>query len=200
MISLQTECGYTSCTFDLGGGVAYSRTRGGVLTAVETGTAIWRARYETKPLTNAERDAWRGWAAGLRQSLGPFRGVTVLHRRPLRHRAGGAPGSGLCTVGSVSGASAVLTGVAAGTVLSQGDFVAVGDPSFRTLHIITRTPTENGTSRGIEVSPAIRSDQVGDEVILNSPWAAMMIEPGTFSAATGVGRAPVTFDAIQVLR
>ena len=67
---------------------ARSSTRGGQPQAVELAPALWRMKFTTRPLEEAEAEVMRSWLQSLRGGVKLFKAYDPLRAYPLAYPAG----------------------------------------------------------------------------------------------------------------
>lgn len=171
----------------------FSRTAGGVTTAKDMGTPLWRATYQSRAMRPNELDAWRAKFSTLEGSLQRFMGRSLSRCYPIAYPNGQGMGNvtnvKVATI-NANNKSFALSGLPAGYKASVGDYVQIAANLYQVVDI----------SNGFEVRPHLApGTAVGNAVLLVRPSVPMIIIPGTLisTADPVMGRGAITFQAIE---
>lgn len=171
----------------------FSRTAGGVTTAKDMGTPLWRATYQSRAMRPNELDKWRAKLNTLEGSVQRFMGRATSRCYPIAHPNGQGMGNvtniKVATI-NASNKSVTLSGLPAGYKASVGDHIQIGQRLYQIVDTVT----------GFEVRPHLApGTAVGNVVVLVNPSVPMIILPGTLTttADAATGRGAVTFQAIE---
>lgn len=196
--SLLTEL--PRCVFDYEPLGAMSRTAGGMVTFQETaGGSLWRLSLTTKPLKRSEYDSLHAWFLSLRGGAKSFKAYDPHRCFPLAYGPDYPDGAGSVT--SVDGDTIDLAALAAGQIVSAGDYISFPYVGGQALVKALETATANGSGviEGLTVGPWQRTGGTLPAVAtLVRAWCEMRPVPGTW-AGERTGIDPVSFEAIQTL-
>lgn len=179
-----------------------SMTASGTSLVKDLGPQLWRAYYETVPLSRSD-------ALDLETDLLTLHGGAHLFegydpRRPLP-KSDAVTLLDAVTIHSIRSDRLALrlTGLPAGFVISKSDYMSIDDGS--NLHLLRAamggTASGAGLSPWIEVRPGLRPQlDVGDAVALRYPCARFMIEKDSVSRQrVGMLDDAISFTALQVI-
>lgn len=182
-----------SVQFDLQYRQEFSRTAGGVTTAKDMGTPLWRASYQSRILLPNELDHWRARLSSLDGSMQHFMGRPLSRCYPIAYPNGRGLGDvSAVTVASIgsNNKSVVLAGLPSGYKASIGDYIQITTKLYQVVD----------TSTGIEIRPHLAPGTVfGNPVALVRPSVPMIILPGSLSSTSDAssGRGSISFQAIE---
>ncbi|CDZ43198.1 Hypothetical protein NGAL_HAMBI1146_59710 [Neorhizobium galegae bv. officinalis] len=178
--------GYTAVDLVLNDGVTASRTRGKLTNYTQGIDPFWEVSLTSLPLTYSQFSAVEAWWFSLRGGTAS-KGVRFRHPHvcyPQAHRQNQAPADDDGNLISVTEGNVLNVGsVAAGLLLSEGDFVGVEYQARTYLGKVTEV-SGVGTSRAIRVEPPPYTAvaQANAVVRFVRPPLVMRPVPGSFSA------------------
>lgn len=189
------------CTsFDLHARQEQSRHASGRTRTKDFGQPLWRGAWVSTSLSANRLDALRARIEHAMVSQMTFKAWQSSRCRPIAH-----PGTATLPTGELSAIGdddktvrvADLTGI----TLSVGDMLRIAPSSgsggglYRVLESATGTPTNLFT-----IEPHLWPGTVtGQDVVIDKPWVAMTIDPGSMSASADprTGRGSVSFAATE---
>ena len=191
-------------TFQLQFRQEFSRTAYGTTLGKDLGPALWSPSYTTVPMYADD-------ALGYEAKLNSLDGVIQqFEAGDLRRPYPKAYPSGTCHDGTLLSVSAnnkamALSGLAAGQVVSAGDYLSFDYGASRALHQAVETVTANGSgvTAEFEVRPHIRPGftlSPAMAVKLKNPRGIFCLVPGSVeSRVQNALFTVVSFQAIQVV-
>jgi len=185
-----------------------SLTGGGNPAAASLAPPLWRARFQTPRLGDADAGTWTAWISALRGGLRMFKGVP--RRWPITYPAGfagltvgGSPfsGSGSISAIATSRDQISISGLPAGFVLQAGDYLSVPSASRQLLHLVTESGTANGSGvASVSIEPVLRQGiTTGAAVLAASPWCEMVLIGSPVVARDTLRLGTLQFEGRQVL-
>lgn len=183
------------CTsFDLFARQEQSRHASGRTRTKDFGQPIWRGAWVSTSLSANWLDALHARINHAMNSQMTFRGWKLSRCRPAAH-----PGSATLPQGTLHTIGAddktVRFAGLAGVALSIGDMVRIGSGLYELLEATTGNPTALAT-----IQPHLwPGTATGQAVVIDKPWVAMTVDPGSLSANTDprTGRGSISFTATE---
>ena len=186
-------------------------TRGGLQQVANTGVDLWRAKYETPPLSKSDALEWRAWLHSLRGGARLFKAWDPVRRYARAYpsgyggltRAGGGSFDGTANLSAIASARDALTlsTLPVGFKLGAGDLLSFAMGDLQALHevIIGGTAAIDGTL-AVTIEPTLSLPAVtGVTVSLAQPWFKAVVTANSISGPWQLGqRMPVAFTAMQV--
>lgn len=186
--------------------------RSGNTIAKALGPSLWRGRWQSAVMEEADFGTVRAWYATL-LSYESFLGYDKLREYPVRYRdgwgaftVGGSPFSGNGTLNNVNANTVDVTlgALPVGLILSPGDYIsfAYGSSDSRALHMVVDGGTASGSGNvTVEVRPHVRVGwSAGATVRLFRPHSKFIMVPGSWSGSADYRRhGQVSFEALQSL-
>ena len=179
-----------------------SRTAGGRTLAKDHGSALWMATYTTIELPNDDALAYEAALNSLDGAIQAFEAGDLRRVYPRQYPDGTGANDGV--LASVPSAKSItLSGLAAGQVVSAGDYLSFTYGSSRALHQAVETIAANGSgvTGEFEVRPYIRAGYtLSAAVKLKTPRGLFTLMPGSVSSKISRSLfSVVTFKAVQVV-
>lgn len=193
-LDLLTDFPGWSVSFDLQARQEQSRSAAGRTRVKDFGQPIWRASYVTTNLSANTLDRWKAVIGHAEVSQKTFMAVPLSRCRPIAH-----PGSATLPEGEVAAIGEdddqVSVSGLVGVSLSIGDMLRIGTGLYRVLEAASGDPT------GLfAIEPNLWTGiATGQAVVIDHPWVAMTIDPGSMSASADLrtGRGSVSFTATE---
>lgn len=190
-------------TFQLVSRQELSRQANGRTIGKDFGSAIWLATYTTKPLFNDDAVAYEAALDSLDGVVQTFEASDLRRPYPRAYPAGAGCNNGVLASVNANNKALALSGLAAGQVVSAGDYLSFVYGSSRALHRVVETVTANGSgaTAQFEVRPHVRAGfSVSAAVTLKSPRGVFMLLPGSVTPkASGGQHTVITFQTVQAL-
>lgn len=180
-----------------------SRTAYGRTIGKDLGSGIWMADYTTVPLPNDDALAFEAALNSLDGVIQPFEACDLRRQYPRAYPTGaGANDSALASVNSNNKALS-LSGLAAGQVVSSGDYLSFAYGDSRAFHQAVETITANGSGATgqFEVRPHLRPGwTLSTAVKLKSPRGLFTLVSGSVSSKlNGALHSVISFQAVQYI-
>lgn len=181
-----------------------SRLASGATRGKDLGPALWLGNFTTAPLPNDDASAFEAVLDSLDGIIQPFEACDLRRNLPRAHPDGVCNDGVLLSVNANNKALS-LSGLAAGQVVSVGDFLSFDFGTNRALHRVAETVTANssGETAEFEVRPHIRPGWTlspATAVTLKNPRGIFVMLPGSVSPKTNGGlHTVVSFQAMQYL-
>lgn len=187
-------------------------TRGGLVQVAELGAPLWKMRYMTVPMGEAQGLAWEAWISSLRGGARTFKAVHPARRTAVaypngygglnRHAGGAFDGTATLQAVAVALETVTLSGLPSTFKLSDGDLLSfVPSGTRQALHRVTEGGTASAGVLTVAIEPSIRPGYtLNASVALASPWAKAVIDQSTVQIDWQLRRiCSVSFDAWQTL-
>lgn len=182
----------------------FSRLSNGSTRGKDFGPALWMFSYATKPLPNDDASDFEAVLDSLDGVIQTFE-VADLRRIYPRLYPTGACNDGILASVNSNNKALSLSGLAAGQVISRGDYLAFDYGDSRAYHRAVESVTANGSglTAEFEVRPHIRPGWTlspATPVKLKLPRAIATLVPGSVSSKpNGALHSVVSFQAMQFL-
>lgn len=184
----------------------FSRQAGGTPRVADIGPEAWTAKITAGPMTNAEILQAEAVINSMRGSLDTFYAWNPRAQYPQSDPDGTILGASAVHISALGGDSKSLglSGLPAGYVITQGDFISWDNGTHRCLHQFVKSVTADafGDTALVEVAPHILVGLLlspSTPVTLVQPTAEMMIMPGSYSSpSSGALTGTMSFTAVQV--
>lgn len=180
-----------------------SRQANGSTYGKSFGSGIWQASYVTGPLPNDDAVAYAALLNSLDGVIGTFEACDLRRQYPRLYPAGTGANDGTLASVNASTKALSLSGLAAGQVLSVGDYLSFTYGTSRALHQVVQAVTadSSGDTTEFEVRPSIRpgwATSPSTAVKLKLPRGVFSLVPGSVSSKPSGGiHTVVSFQAIQ---
>ncbi|MDR7032930.1 hypothetical protein [Mesorhizobium sp. BE184] len=197
--------GFSDQTFRLQERQEFSRTGNGRTYGKSFGSALWTATWQTGPMLNTDLLDYEAVLNSLDGVIGTFYAYDLRRPYPRAYPTGAFTDSGQINSLGTNGKSLSLKLLAAGFVLSRGDYLAFdyGAGPSRALHQVMETVTANGSglTSEFEVRPYIRPGAtVSTPVVLKKPPALFCLQPDSIQQSIVDGmHGSISFSAMQVI-
>lgn len=192
--------------------IARRPLRGGGPQAVEIGSPLWVADFETAALSRAQAGLWESWLDTLRGGTQLFKARDPRRSYALRSPAGyeglavaggSTPFSGSGTLSAVGGGGATVTigGLPASFEISVGDQLSIAYAGRQHFHRVSDGAISNGAgSATVSVEPLVLPGYAtGEAVLLLRPWFLASVDESSIEVSADInGRTQVRFSASQV--
>lgn len=193
---------YQDQTFQLQSRQELSRTAGGQTLAKDLGSCLWLGSWTTWPIPNDDALAFEAALNSLDGAIQAFEAGDLRRLYPRLYPDGaGANDGALATVTSAK--TMTLSGLAAGQVISAGDYLSFTYGTSRALHQAAESVAANGSgvTPAFEVRPYIRAGYALSAVVkLKLPRGLFTLMPNSVSSKLNGGlHSVVTFQAVQVI-
>lgn len=166
-------------------------------------SAIWMADFSTKPLPNDDASAFEAVMDSLDGAIQTFELADLRRLFPRLYPTGTGANNGVLLSVNANNKAIALSGLAAGQVVSVGDFLSFDYGTARALHRAVESVTANGggTTAQFEVRPHLRPGwSLSATVTLKNPRGVFSLVPDSVSArSSGALHTVVSFQAMQVL-
>lgn len=180
-----------------------SRQANGTTYGKDFGSALWTVSFTTGPIPNDDALAYEALLNSLDGVIGSFEAYDM--RRPYPRATPGGTGANDGVLASVNANKKAisLSGLAAGQVVSIGDYLSFTYGTSRALHQVVETVTANGSgvTTQFEVRPHLRPGWAlspATTVTLKNPSGVFSLVPGSVSPrASGALHTVVSFQAVQ---
>jgi hypothetical protein len=180
-----------------------SRQGSGRTIGKDFGSALWLAGYVTKPLPNDDASAFEAVLDSLDGVIQTFEAADLRRVMPRLYPTGTGANNGTLLSVNANNKSLALAGLAAGQVVSVGDYLSFTYGSARALHRAVEGVTANGsgTTAQFEVRPYIRPGfTLTNAVTLKTPSGIFCLVPGSVSSKpSGALHSIVSFQAMQYI-
>lgn len=180
----------------------FSRKANGDAIGKDFGSAVWLLNFTTAPLLIDDAIAFEVALGSLDGIVQTFEASDLRRIMPLLYPTGACNNGVLASVNANNKALA-LSGLAAGQVISVGDYLSFEYGSRRALHRAAETVTANGSgvTAQFEVRPHIRSGWTlspSTTVTLKTPRGIFRLVPGSVSSnPNGGSHTVISFQAMQ---
>jgi hypothetical protein len=180
-----------------------SRLANGRTIGKDFGSALWVASYTTQPLADIDAITLEATLDSLDGVIFTFEAFDLRRTMPLLYPGGTGANNGVLNSVNANNKALSLSGLAAGQVVSVGDYLSFTYGSSRALHRVVEAVTANGSglTTEFEVRPHIRTGwSLSAAVTLKSPRGVFMLVPASVSSKPSEGqRSTVSFQAVQSL-
>lgn len=182
-----------------------SRQAGGRTIGKNFGSALWLMSYATKPLPNDDAGAFEAALDSLDGVIQTFEAADLRRVMPRLYPTGIGANNGTLLSVNANNKALALSGLAAGQVVSAGDFLSFTYGTARALHRAVETVTADGSGNTaqFEVRPHIRTGWTLSPAIavtLKTPRGIFALVPGSVSSnPNGALHTVVSFQAVQAL-
>lgn len=194
---------FTDQTFQLTSRQELSRTAGGVTIGKDLGPALWLAGYTTTQLSDDDALAYEAKLNSLDGVIQTFEASDLRRRYPRVYPSGAGANNGALASVNANNKALALSGLAAGQVVSAGDYLSFDYGDSRALHQAVETVTANGSgvTAQFEVRPHIRAGfELETAVTLKLPSGIFVLVPASVSSRINNGLfSVVSFQAVQSL-
>lgn len=203
---------FRAVSFDTLDLVAQAPTRGALQQVVELAPRLWKMRYETYPLREAEAEAWKAWIESLRAGARLFKAWNPVREYAIAYRAGygaltrsggGSFADGTAELAGISVSRAVITieTLPSDFVLSSGDMISIPfATASRSLHrVVEGAVASVGGEVTVSVEPILPlAVTIGALISLKRPHCLAVLDPASVSGPWQNGRrAPIVFSAVS---
>lgn len=192
-------------TFQLMFRQEYSRTAYGTTLGKDLGPALWSASYTTAPMYADEALSFEAMLNSLDGVIQQFEAGDLRRVFPKAYPDGDFADTGAIASVNANNKAISMSGLSAGFVISQGDFLAFDYGGSRALHQAVEGATANGSgvTAEFEVRPHIRPGftlSPATAVRLKNPRGRFALVPGSVSSRVQGGLFTiVSFEAVQVI-
>lgn len=180
----------------------YSRQAGGRTIGKDFGSALWQMSFVTIPIENDDAIDFEAILDSLDGVILTFEAYDVRRKMPRLYPTGACNDGVLASVNANSKAIS-LSGLAAGQVISRGDWLSFDYGANRALHRVVEAATANGAglTPQFEVRPHLRPGwTLSTAVKLKNPRGIFVMMPGSVSPkAYGSLHTVISFQAIQFI-
>lgn len=182
-----------------------SRQGSGRTIGKDFGSALWLMSYATKPLPNDDALAFEAALDSLDGVIQTFEAADLRRIMPRLYPDGTGANNGTLLSVNANNKALALSGLAAGQVVSVGDYLSFNYGTARALHRAVETVTANGSgvTAQFEVRPHIRTGWTLSPAItvtLKTPRGIFSLVPGSVSARpSGALHTIVSFQAVQAI-
>jgi hypothetical protein len=182
-----------------------SRQGSGRTIAKSFGSALWLMSYVTKPLPNDDAAAFEAALDSLDGVIQTFEAIDLRRTWPRQYPDGTGANDGVLLSVNANNKALALSGLAAGQIVSSGDFLSFTYGTARALHRAVETVTANGSgvTAQFEVRPHIRPGWTlspSTAVKLKNPRGIFALVPDSVSSRpNGALHTVVSFQAIQYI-
>lgn len=182
-----------------------SRQNDGRTIGKDLGPALWKADYATIPLLNDAAIAFEAALDSLDGVIQTFEACDLRRLMPLLYPGGTGANNGTLLSVNANNKALALAGLAAGQVVSIGDYLSFSYGSSRALHRAVEAVTANGSgvTAQFEVRPHLRTGWTlspSTAVTLKNPRGIFSLVPGSVSSKSyGALYSVVSFQAVQAI-
>lgn len=198
-----TSVAFQDQKFQLGWRQETSRTAGGVTLGKDLGPALWTASYTTIRLDDQAALAYEADLDTLEGVIFPFEAGDLRRLYPLAYPTGDFSDTGVIASVNANNRAMALSGLAAGFVLSKGDYLSFDYRDSRALHRLVEGTVANGSglTPQFEVRPHLREGwELATPVKLKRPSGLFTLVAGSVSQTLNNGESTViSFQATQYL-
>lgn len=187
-------------------------TRGGLTQVANIGVDLWRAKFDTPPLSKSEALEWKAWLHSLRGGARLFKAWDPVRRYARAYpsgyagmiRASGAGFDGLATLSEIATTrdAITLSDLPAGFKLQSGDLLnfSMGGTLVALHEVIHSATASSFGTLTVNVEPTIPlAASAGVNVSLEKPYFVACLDAKSVSAPWQLGqRAAVSFSATQI--
>lgn len=181
----------------------FSRQANGRTIGKNFGSGLWMGTFVTIPVDNDDALAYEAMLDSLDGVMMPFEAFDVRRKMPRLYPSGACNDGAIASV-NVNTKAIGLSGLAAGQVVSVGDYLSFDYGDNRAYHRVVEAATANGAGNTpqFEVRPYIRPGwTVSTPVKLKNPRGLFVMMPGSISPkAYGSLHTVISFQAIQIIR
>jgi hypothetical protein len=181
----------------------FSRQGSGRTIGKDFGSALWLVNYATKPLLNDDASAFEAVLDTLDGVVNTFEACDLRKIMPRFYPTGAGANDGTLLSVNANNKALALSGLAAGQVVSVGDYLSFTYGTNRALHRVAEAVTANGsgTTAQFEVRPHIRPGfTLTNAVTLKNPRGIFTLVPGSVSSKpNGALHSVVSFQASQYI-
>jgi hypothetical protein len=183
-----------------------SRMASGITIAKDLGSALWSATFTTAQMANDDALTLEAKLNALDGSIQLFEAFDLRRTNPKAYSDGTGANDGTLLSVNANNKALALSGLAAGQVVSVGDYLSFDYGASRALHQVVESVTANGSgvTAQFEVRPHIRSGWTispTTTVKLKSPRGQFVMLPNSVSSkSSGALHTIVSFQAIQFLQ
>lgn len=183
-----------------------SRMASGITIAKDFGSALWSATFTTGQMANDDALTLEAKLNALDGSIQLFEAYDLRRPNPKAYPDGTGANNGVLASVNANNKALALSGLAAGQVVSVGDYLSFDYGASRALHQAVESVTANGSgmTSQFEVRPHIRSGWTlspSTAVKLKSPRGQFVMLPNSVSSkSSGALHTIVSFQAIQFLQ
>lgn len=183
-----------------------SRMASGITIAKDFGSALWTATYTTAQMANDDALTLEAKLNALDGSIQLFEGFDLRRVNPKAYPDGTGANNGVLASVNANNKALALSGLAAGQVITPGDYLAFDYGTSRALHQAVEGATANGSgvTAQFEVRPHIRPGWTispTTNVTLKSPRGQFVMLPNTVSSkSSGALHTIISFQAVQFLQ
>jgi hypothetical protein len=183
-----------------------SRMASGITIAKDLGSALWSATFTTGQMSNDDALTLEAKLNSLDGSVQLFEAFDLRRTNPKAYPDGTGANNGTLLSVNANNKALALSGLAAGQVISAGDYLSFDYGSSRALHQVVEAVTANGSgvTTQFEVRPHIRTGWTtspSTTVKLKSPRGQFVLLPNSVSSrSSGALHTIVSFQAIQFLQ
>lgn len=191
-------------TFQLMSRQELSRQADGRTIGKDLGSAIWMVSYTTIPMYNDDALAYEAALNSLDGTVNTFEAADVRRLYPRQYPTGSCNNGNLASVNANNKALS-LSGLAAGQIVSAGDYLSFNYGSSVALHQAVETITANGSglTGEFEVRPHIRPGWTlspSTSVKLKLPRGIFTLVPGSVSSKINSSvTSKISFQAVQYI-
>jgi hypothetical protein len=199
-----TQVNFADQTFQLVSRQELSRQANGQTIGKDFGSAIWTATYTTVPLPNDDAVAYEAALNSLDGVIEPFEAYDLRRIYPREYPTGSCNDGVLNSV-NVNNKAISLSGLAAGQIVSAGDYLSFTYGSSRALQQVMESVTADGSglTSEFEVRPHIRPGftlSPSTAVTVKIPSGLFTLVPGSVSSKlSGSIYSSVSFQGVQFL-
>lgn len=201
-LSFSTDWPIMTTSFTLRYRQFFSRNGDGKLNAVDLGYPVWVGSFQTAIMSHAECVEFEA----LLNSLGGAQQMMLIgdSRReyPAAYPTGAPDPFGAVATINVDGVQLSLSGLAAGQIITRGDYLSMlfGGRRYLLQAVETVTADGSGVTGDFQTSPPPPAGlTVGEVIALNRPTCRMRLEPGSVSFSDNMdGTGTVSFSGVQV--
>lgn len=195
---------FRSCTWEVVEGVAINRTSSGAaISAVDQYHPWWKATFETRRLTPAERRVWSAWKNSLRGGMKSFLAYDQSRAFPIAYPTGALPGAwdGEGVVTALAARTMTVDGVPVGYQASVGDHVGLVLDGHYSVHEIVEAAVADGAGEldlSFEPYVSLQMFSIGAVAMLLRPKARFILDPGEWEESGDIEFSPIRFVGLQV--
>jgi len=180
--------------FELQARQEQSRSAAGRTRVKDFGQPLWRASWVSRTILPNALDSWHARLNHAMNSQLTFRAWKSSRCRPIEHPGAGAlPEGELLAIGDDD--NTVRVSGLVGISLSVGDMLRIGSGLYEALEAASGNPTGF-----FSIQPNLwPGTATGQDVVIERPWVAMTIDPGSLSKSVSPssGRGTLSFSAME---
>lgn len=180
----------------------FSRQGSGRTIGKDFGSALWLLSFTTAPLLSNDASAIESALDTLDGVVNTFEACDLRKTMPRMYPTGAGANDGVLLSVNANNKALALSGLAAGQVVSVGDYLSFTYGGNRALHRVAEAVTANGsgTTAQFEVRPHIRPGwTLTNAVTLKNPRGIFTLVPGSLSSKPSDIFANVSFQAMQYI-